>query len=210
VVIATKGGITRPGGRWERDGRPQHLREACERSLAALRVESIDLYQLHAPDPNVPLQESVGELARLRSEGKVQAIGLSNVSLEELRLAERSTEIASVQNRYNPWDRSSEASGLIEYCDRSSITFIPYSPVGGRRRVAYLRDSPALRDIGVRVGATAEELVLAWILGKSESLCPIPGASRVETVDSNVRAVGIQLDEDTTDAIELAFGSLPG
>jgi aryl-alcohol dehydrogenase-like predicted oxidoreductase len=210
VVIATKGGLTRPGGRWERDGRPEHLREACERSLAALRVESLDLYQLHAPDPKVPFGDSVGELARLRAEGKVRAVGLSNVDLEELRAAEEIVEIASVQNRYNPWDRSSEAAGVLAYCDTNGITFLPYSPVGGRWRVGELRGSEALARIGARVGATPEELVLAWILSKSDTLVPIPGASRTASIESSVRAEGLRLDERTLSDLERAFESLSG
>jgi aryl-alcohol dehydrogenase-like predicted oxidoreductase len=209
IVIATKGGLTRPGGAWERDGRPEHLREACERSLAALGVESIDLYQLHAPDPEVPFEESVGELARLKSEGKVRAVGLSNVSLDELERAGGITEIASVQNRFNPWDRSSEADGMIAHCDARGITFIPFSPVGGSRRVKLLRSSRPLRRIGERLGASPEELVLAWVLTRSGTLCPIPGASRVESIESSVRAVELGLDAVTLEEVEAALAKLP-
>jgi aryl-alcohol dehydrogenase-like predicted oxidoreductase len=209
VVIATKGGLTRPGGRWERDARPERLREACERSLAALRTDSIDLYQLHAPDPYVPFEDSMGELARLRQEGKVRAVGLSNVDLGEIRLAQGIVEIASVQNRYNPWDRSSEEAGLLAHCDRGGITFLPFSPVGGRRRVELLRADPELRRIGSEVGATPEELVLAWILSRSPSLVAIPGASRVASVESSARAEGLRLDQATLAEVERAFRTLP-
>lgn len=209
VVIATKGGLTRPGGRWERDGRPEHLRDACERSLAALRVASIDLYQLHAPDPAVPFEESVGELARLREEGKVQAVGLSNVDLDELQAAQEIVEIASVQNRFSPWDRTPEASGLVATCHESGVTFLPYSPVGGSHRVSLLRRSGALRELGSRLGATPEELVLAWILSRSASLCPIPGATRTASIESSVRAAELHLEARQLAEVEAAFGSLP-
>lgn len=209
VLVATKGGMTRPEGRWERNGRPRHLRQACERSLRALGVESIDLYQLHTPDPDVPFEESVGELARLKEEGKVRAVGLSNVSLEQLRTAEPIVEIASVQNRFNPWDRSSEETGLIGYCDENQVTFIPYSPVGGGRRVKLLRESDDLRRIGDRFGASPEEVTIAWVLARSPSLVPIPGASRPESIESSVRAEGIELDPGVVEELEEAFRSLP-
>lgn len=209
VLVATKGGSVRPGGRWERDGRPEHLRAAAEHSLRMLGVDRIDLYQLHAPDPRVPFEESVGALARLHEEGKIRAIGLSNVSLMQLQAAEGLVTVTSVQNRFNPWDRASEASGLVRYCHEHAITFLPYSPVGGGRRVKLLRESAELRGIGARHGATPEELVLAWILGASPSLLPIPGASRTESIESSVRAASITLDDRTRRELEDAFRDLP-
>lgn len=209
VLVATKGGMTRPEGRWERDGRPEHLRTACEQSLRALGVEQIELYQLHAPDPEVPFVDSVGAMARLREEGKVAAVGLSNVSLEQIREAEAIVTITSVQNRFNPWDRSSETEGVIDHCDRSGITFFPYSPVGGGRRVEILRDSEPLRAVADRYDATPEEVVLAWILGKSPTLAVIPGASRPASIESSVSAAGIRLDGETVAELERLFSRLP-
>lgn len=209
VTVATKGGVRRPEGRWERDGRPEHLRRACEHSLKMLGAERIALYQLHAPDAGVPFADSVGALAGLREAGKVAEVGLSNVSLEQLREARGIVPIASVQNRYNPWDRTSETSGLIEFCDAERITFLPYSPVGGGRRVKLLRDDARLRGIGERVGATPEELVLAWVLGASPSVLAIPGASRTESIESSVRAQGLRLDSETRREVEEAFAGLP-
>jgi aryl-alcohol dehydrogenase-like predicted oxidoreductase len=208
VLVATKGGLTRPGGAWENDARPEHLRRACEASLRALGVDRVDLYQLHAPDPRVRFEASVGELARLYEEGLVRAVGLSNVSLMQLRVAEGIVPIASVQNRYNPWDRSSEQTGLIRYCDEHSVTFLPYSPVGGARRVQVLRDSPAVKGIAQRFEATPEEMVIAWILHVSRSLVPIPGASREASIESSVRAADIRLDERTRRELEEAFRTL--
>lgn len=210
VLVATKGGLVRPEGRWERDGRPEQLRRACEHSLRMLDADRIGLYQLHAPDPKVPFADSVGEMARLYDEGKVAAVGLSNVSLMQLQAALAIVPITSVQNRYNPWDRSAELEGLIRYCDQNSITFLPYSPVGGRRRVPLLRESEELRIIGQRHGgASPEELVLAWMLGVSPSLVPIPGAKRVESIESSVRAESLHLDDRTRRELEDAFRALP-
>ncbi|MBA2564641.1 MAG: aldo/keto reductase [Gemmatimonadetes bacterium] len=208
VLVATKGGLTRPGGRWESDARPEHLRRACERSLAALGVDAIDLYQLHAPDPEVPFEDSVGEIARLRDDGKVLAVGLSNVDAGELQVAREIVEIASVQNRYSPFDRSSETEGIVETCDRERITFLPYSPVGGGQGVQRLRRNAALRRIARRHDATPEEVVLAWMLSKSPSLCPIPGASRIESIESSTRALALHLPPEAIPELERAFETL--
>jgi aryl-alcohol dehydrogenase-like predicted oxidoreductase len=210
VLVATKGGIVRPGGRWERNASPEHLRAACEHSLKMLGTDRIGLYQLHAPDPKVRFTDSVSEVARLYEEGKVAAVGLSNVSLMQVQAALAIVPVTSVQNRFNPWDRSSEQTGILQFCDQNSITFLPYSPVGGGRRVALLRESEDIRAIGGRYGgATPEELVLAWILAASPSLVPIPGASRVQSVESSVRAESLRLDERTRRELEECFRALP-
>jgi aryl-alcohol dehydrogenase-like predicted oxidoreductase len=210
VVVATKGGITRPGGEWSQDGSPAHLRRACEHSLRMLRTDRIDLYQFHRPDPRVPFAESIGEMARLYEEGLVAAVGLSNVTLLQLQAALALVPVTSVQNRFNPWDRSAELDGILQFCDQRSITFFPYSPVGGRRRVALLRESAEIREIGARHGgATPEELVLAWILAASPSLVAIPGARRPETIESSVRAESLRLDDRTRRELEEAFRALP-
>ncbi|HEU4880708.1 MAG TPA: aldo/keto reductase [Longimicrobium sp.] len=210
VLVATKGGLIRPEGRWEQDGRPQQLRRACEHSLRMLDTDRISLYQLHAPDPRVPFADSMGEMARLYEEGKVGAVGLSNVSLMQLQAAQAIVPVTSVQNRFNPWDRAAELEGVIRYCDQNSITFLPYSPVGGRRRVPVLRESEDLRAIGERHGgASPEELVLAWMLGVSPSLVPIPGAKRVASIESSVRSAALHLDDRTRRELEEAFRALP-
>ncbi|HST59138.1 MAG TPA: aldo/keto reductase [Longimicrobium sp.] len=210
VTVATKGGLTRPEGRWENDGRPERLRRACEHSLRMLGTERIDLYQLHAPDRRVPFGDSVGEVGRLYEEGLVSAVGLSNVTLLQLQAALAIVPVTSVQNRYNPWDRSAELDGIIRFCDQRSITFLPYSPVGGARRVKLLRESEPLREMGARHGdASPEELVLAWILGASPSLVIIPGASREASIESSVRAESLRLDDRTRRELEEAFRALP-
>ena len=208
VLVATKGGLTRPEGRWETMGSPEHLKAACERSLRALNTERIDLYQFHAPDPAVPFEASITALAELREEGKIAAVGLSNVSLKELQKAASIVPVESVQNLYNPWDRTDEENALLDYCDLNRITYIPYSPVGGGSRVQALRDSLALQEIGRGVGASPEELVLAWMLGQTGTLAPIPGASRVESIESSVTAEGLALEREVLDRVEEAFATL--
>jgi aryl-alcohol dehydrogenase-like predicted oxidoreductase len=163
LVIATKGGQRRPGpGRWEPDGRPEHLRSACEGSLRRLRVETIDLYQLHRPDPRVPFEESVGALVRLRDEGKVHMIGLSNVTLGQLAAARGMTDVASVQNRYNVGDRQSEA--VLNRCSELGIAFLPWAPLSGGQLDA---ESPRVRDLARRKGVGPAQLALAWLLKSS-------------------------------------------
>jgi aryl-alcohol dehydrogenase-like predicted oxidoreductase len=209
VLVATKGGLTRPEGRWESDARPESLREAALRSRDALGVERIALYQLHAPDRNVPFRSSVEALAALRADGVIDAVGLSNVDLGQLRAAEEIVEVTSVQNRYNPWDRSSEASGLLRYCDENQVTFIPYSPLGGARRVKLLQADQLVRRLAAERDATPAELVLAWSLSKSKTLVPIPSARREESIESSVRAARLELGPERISALEKAFDSLP-
>ena len=133
IHVATKGGMRRPNGEWTRDGSPQHLREACEQSLRSLGTDQIFLYQLHAPDPNVPFEHSVEVLAELQQRGKVRHVGLSNVSVDQIRSAQDILEVVSVQNRLNPWFREAVISGVVEYCGDQKITFLAYSPAGGGR-----------------------------------------------------------------------------
>jgi pyridoxine 4-dehydrogenase len=172
LVIATKGGLTRPGAdRWERNAHPAHLRAACEGSLKRLRLSRIDLYQLHAIDPRVPLEDSLGELMRLRAEGKIRHIGVSNVSAAELAHAQRLVNVVSVQNRYNQTDRSSE--DVLKVCERAGIAFIPWFPLG------------AGRDAANAKGA------LAWLLARSPVMLPIPGTSSVAHLEENVAAAAV-------------------
>jgi aryl-alcohol dehydrogenase-like predicted oxidoreductase len=209
VVVATKGGMIRPGGRWGRDGRPEKLRAACEASLRALGVERIDLYQFHAPDRRVPFAESVGALAELRAEGKVAGVGLSNVTAAQVREAREIVPVDSVQNRLGPWDVSARRSPIVELCRDEGITFLAYSPLGGSRRAKMLGTAPGLRKIAGRLGCTPEELVLAWILHRAPNIVPIPGASRVESIESSVRSESIELNEAHMHEIRRAFRGLP-
>lgn len=204
VLVATKGGLTRPAGRWERDGRPAHLRAACERSLRALGVARISLYQLHAPDPDVPFEESVGALAELRREGKIRWVGLSNVSVAQIRAAEAIVPIASVQNRLNPFFRESLAEGVVRYCEQRGIGFLAYSPTGGGRLNLKLPEHPVLRPMAARLGVTAHALTLAWVLARSPAVTAIPSARRLGHALDSIAAGSLELSAEDLAAIDEA------
>lgn len=193
VVVATKGGLVRPEGRWERNGRPEHLRFACERSLQALGTERIDLYQLHAPDPDVPFEDSVGALADLQREGKIEHVGLSNVSVAQLVQARSIVDVVSVQNKLNLFDRQALKDGVVRHCEEEDLAFLPFSPVGGGNGRVRTRDSTVVNDLARAHEATPFEVALAWLLAKSPVMIPIPGASKVESILSSVRAADLVL-----------------
>jgi aryl-alcohol dehydrogenase-like predicted oxidoreductase len=203
LVVATKGGYLRDGpDQWRPDGRPEHLRAACEGSLRRLGVEQIDLYQFHVPDPAVPFVESVGALVALRDEGKIARIGLSNVDVDQVRSAVALTPIASVQNRYNLGARQSDP--VIELADELGYAFIPWAPVGGRRA----GEGDALAAVAERHGASPVQVAIAWQLARSPQVLPIPGTGSVDHLEENVAAAAISLSED--DVAELAAASAPG
>jgi aryl-alcohol dehydrogenase-like predicted oxidoreductase len=189
LVIATKGGLERTGpGQWPRNGRPEHLKEACEGSLRRLRVERIDLYQLHSPDENVPYEDSVGALKELQDEGKIRHVGVSNVSVDELEQARGIVDVVTVQNRYNLADRSSE--DVLDVCEEAGIGFIPWFPLA----VGSLADEGGpLDELAGRHGATAGQVALAWLLARSPVMLPIPGTSSVEHLEENVAAAQLEL-----------------
>ncbi len=198
LVIATKGGLVRPGpGRWDADGRPEHLREALEGSLSRLRVERIDLYQLHRPDPKVPLEESVGALAELKDQGKIRHLGISNVTEDQLQRAEKITPIVSVQNRYNVVDRTSES--MVDLCEQEELAFLPWAPIQEADEVDVI--THAARNHGY----TPRQIVLAWLLARSPQILPIPGSGSPEHVEANIAAASIKLDQDEVAAITDAF-----
>ena len=190
LVIATKGGLTRPGpGRWEPDGRPEHLREACEGSLRRLKVDRIDLYQLHRIDPRVPPEEQVGTLAELREEGKIRHVGLSEVGVEEIEQSREIVPIASVQNRYNLTSRGSE--DVLHFCEREGMGFIPWFPLATGNLA---RPGGLLDEIAARYNATPGQIALAWLLWRSPVMLPIPGTSSVKHLEENVAATSLELD----------------
>lgn len=192
LVIATKGGLVRPRAEaWNRDARPEHLRKACESSLIRLRREHIDLYQLHAPDPKVPLEDSVGELVRLKSEGKIRHIGLSNVDLGELERCERLTPVVSVQNRYNLEDRGSD--DVLAYCESKAIAFLPWAPLGSGRHARPSGPVRALARVADRHGITAGQAALAWLLARATVMLPIPGTGAMDHLEQNVAAAAVRL-----------------
>ncbi|MFI5210275.1 MAG: aldo/keto reductase [Gemmatimonadales bacterium] len=180
VLVATKGGLTRPGGGWERDGRPASLKRACEQSLKALAVERIALYQLHAPDPAVPLEESIGALGDLQREGKLERIGLSNVSVDQITRAARVAPITTVQNRLNPWFREALTTGVVAHCGAQGIGFLAYSPTGGGRLTRKIPDHPAARAVATRRGISPHQAVIAWVLAQGPTVIAIPSSRKVE------------------------------
>jgi pyridoxine 4-dehydrogenase len=199
LVIATKGGLVRPGPDvWNRDARPQHLRQACEGSLKRLKLERIELYQLHAPDPRVPYEASVGELVKLRDEGKIRHIGLSNVSVDQIRLAQKLTPVVSVQNRYNLADRGSDS--VLEYCQEQGIAFIPWAPLGSSRLAAGNGTHKSVDGVAARHKTTPGQVVIAWLLARSPVMLPIPGTASVAHLEENVAAGSLRLTpEDLSD-----------
>jgi aryl-alcohol dehydrogenase-like predicted oxidoreductase len=202
LVIATKGGLVRPGpSQWVPNGTPAHLREACEQSLKRLGLERIDVYQLHHIDPNVPLEESLGELARLQKEGKIRHIGVSNFKVDELIRARKIVTVVSVQNRYNVADRSSE--DVLEYCTRERIAFIPWAPLarGESEALADKAHAEAFTAVATARGIDAFQLALSWLLARSPVMLPIPGTSSIAHLDENVAAAGIRLSSKELAAI---------
>ena len=198
LVIATKGGLTRSGpGQWHRNGRPAHLRKVCEDSLRRLRVGRIDIYQLHAVDPSVPMEESLGELVKLRSEGKIRDIGLSNVSVDQLQRARKLVPIVSVQNRYNLADRASE--DVLEVCEHDGLGFLPWYPVGAGDLA---RPGGPLDRAAKAHGVTQAQVALAWLLLHSPVTLPIPGTSSTAHLEENVAAAELTLDDAEMIALE--------
>ena len=193
LVIASKGGFTRPGpGSWAVDCRPEHLRRVCGESLKRLRLERIELYQLHTVDHRVPIEESIGALVDLQREGEIRHIGVSNVSAAELARARAVAEIVSVQNPYNLRDRSSD--GLIDICAEAGIVFIPYYPLA-KGRLAGEPGSP-LDRIAERHDATPRQIALAWLLQRSPAMLPIPGTSSIAHLEENLAAASIRLSAE--------------
>jgi pyridoxine 4-dehydrogenase len=194
LVIATKGGLIRPGpNRWEANGRPEHLRAACEGSLRRLRLEQIPLYQLHRPDPAVPLAESVGAITELKNEGKIRHVGLSNVTEDQFRDAERIVPIVSIQNRFNVADRQSES--IIDLCEQEDMVFLPWAPVQQTDRKV------AVAVAARRHGVTEHQVVLAWMLAISPTILPIPGTGSPAHAEENIGAAGVELSPDEIAAI---------
>jgi pyridoxine 4-dehydrogenase len=197
LVIATKGGQTHVDGQVTANGTPRYLREACERSLARLRVDTIDLYQLHMPDPDVPVEESVGALDELRREGKVRHIGVSNVFGDQLEAALRTARVVSVQNRFSLMHPA--GTHEIEVCERERMAFMPWWPLGGGELT---RAGGALAEVAAAHGATPGQVTLAWLLQRSPAMLPIPGTGSVEHLEENIAAAGTRLTPEEVAALE--------
>lgn len=204
LVIATKGGLRHErAGEWIRDGRPDNLRSSCEASLRRLRLDRIDLYQLHSVDPSVPLEDQVGTLVELQQEGKIRHIGLSNVDPRQLAQARRIATIVSVQNRYNLVDRHSES--VLEACEQDGIAFLPWFPLGFGDLT---RGGGRLADIAASKGATQAQIALAWLLSRSPVMIPIPGTSSLEHLEEDVAAAKIELTQAERDELDRAASAV--
>jgi aryl-alcohol dehydrogenase-like predicted oxidoreductase len=202
VIIATKGGHTRNGEAWELDGRPEHLREACEASLRALETDRIDLYQYHRPDPDVPYEESIGAIKELQDEGKVRWVGISNANVEQIELACSIVDVEAVQNQLSLEYRSPIGKGEVALCEQRGIAFLPWSPLGGIRNASEAAAShDPVRAAADAHGVSPQQVALAWLLSLSDAVIPIPGASRPESIEDSVRAVDLELTDDELAAI---------
>ena len=192
VLVATKGGHTRPGGAWELDGRPEYIKTACERSLKALETDRIDLYQYHRPDPDVPYEETIGAFKELQDEGKVRWIGISNANVEQIELTRSMVDLVSVQNQLSLEYTDPIGKGEVELCDEHGIAFIPWSPMKGVSRAGAVADER---------GVSPHQVALAWLLSLSPVVVPIPGASRPESILDSVKAVELELTPEELERI---------
>lgn len=205
VVVATKGGLMRPKGIWAYNGNPAHLRNAIQRSFEALGGnEPIDLWQYHAPDPDYTLEESLTPAKEAVEQGLIQFIGVSNVSVEQIQRARQVVEIVSVQNQYNPWHRQPEWDGVLEYCEQEGLTFFPWSPLGGSRRVKQLQEIQAIAHLAQEKGVSVYCIVLAWLRAKSHCIIPIPGASKPESILDSLQALEVSLSIEEIRQIDQA------
>ncbi len=205
IIVATKGGLERPQGAWTVNCSPKHIKIACEKSLKALNTDMIDLYQLHSSDSNVPYSESIAALRDLQQAGKIRHIGISNVTLEEIKEAQKIIEVVSVQNRFNAFDLRSFHQGIIDYCERENITFIPWSPVGGGQEKHLIATHPLLNEIGRNHQASPFQVALAWLLACSPIMLPIPGASKIESAESSAKAMSLHLSDAEISRLNKAF-----
>jgi aryl-alcohol dehydrogenase-like predicted oxidoreductase len=206
VLIATKGGHTRNGRAWELDGRPEHIRAACEASLRALGTDRIDLYQFHRPDPEVPYAESVGAFKELQDEGKIRWVGISNASVEQIEEALGIVDVVAVQNQLALDFTGPIERGEVAFCDERGIAFLPWSPLGGIGRADGTARNAAVTDAAEAHGVSPQQVVLAWLLGLSKTMIPIPGSSRPETIQDSARAAELELGDDERQAISAAVG----
>ncbi|WP_448564589.1 aldo/keto reductase [Trichothermofontia sp.] len=194
VVVATKGGLMRPMGAWTCNGNPDYLRQTIHESFLALGGDRpIPLWQYHAPDPAYPLAVSLAAVQAAVAAGEIQTVGISNVSVAQIQEAQAIVNLVSVQNQYNPWHRKPETDGVLAYCEQAGLTFFPWSPLGGSRRVQELATLPAIGQLAANKGVSVYCLVLAWLRAKSPCVVPIPGASKPSSIEDSVQAAQLTL-----------------
>ena len=196
VTVTTKVGATRPAGQWGRNGHPEWIKKACEASLSRLGTDSIFLYQLHGIDEKVPFEDTLGALANLKFEGKVQHLGLSNIDAEQLALAQSITRIETVQNACNPWRQEDVRSGLIKECERTGVSYLPFYPVGGKEQHQALSSQSILLPIAKKHNTSTYCVLLSWLLHTGQNIIPIPGASRASSILDSAKAVRFKLDDE--------------
>ena len=203
VVVATKGGLMRPQGSWTGNGNPEHLRKTIRESFEALGGNKpIDVWQYHSPDPDYTIESALKPALEAVKEGLIRFVGVSNFSVEQIKQAQDFVEIVSVQNQYSPWYRQPEKDGVLKYCEQQQLTFLPWSPFGGSRRHSDLQDIKAIAQLAQEKGVSVYSIVLAWLRSKSPSVLPIPGASKVSSIEDSVRAVGVKLSDDEVQRID--------
>lgn len=205
VVVATKGGLMRPHGNWVRNGNPKHLRQTIRESFQALGGDKpIDVWQYHAPDPKYTIEESLAPVKEAVAAGLIRFVGVSNFSVEQIQRARDVVDIVSVQNQYSPWEQQPENDGVLKYCEQEGLTFLPWSPFGGSRRHRNLQDIPAIAQLAQEKGVSLYCIVLAWLRSKSPAILPIPGASKVSSIEDSVSAIHVQLSEAEVQKIDRA------
>lgn len=205
VTVATKGGLMRPQGTWTRNGNPHHLRKTIRESFEALGGNApIDLWQYHAPDPSYTIEAALAPAKEAVEAGIIRFVGVSNFSVEQIKRARDTVEIASVQNQYNPWHRQPESDGVLEYCEAEKLTFFPWSPLGGSRRAKSLQDMPAIVKLAAEKNVSVYCIVLAWLMAKSPCIVPIPAATKVSSIEDSVRAIDVKLTEAELEQISVS------
>jgi aryl-alcohol dehydrogenase-like predicted oxidoreductase len=208
VIVATKGGLMRPQGAWTRNGNPDHLRQTIRESFAALGGnQPIDLWQYHSPDPDYSIAASLTPAREAVEAGLIRYVGVSNFSVEQIQKARDVVEIVSVQNQYSPWHRQPERDGVLAYCEQEGLTFLPWSPLGGSRRVKSLPEIQPIAQLAEEKNVSVYCLVLAWLRTKSACVVPIPGASKVESIADSVKAAAVHLSAIEVEQIDRATAS---
>lgn len=203
VIVATKGGLMRSNGDWTRNGNPDHLRETIKVSFESLGGNKpIYIWQYHAPDPKYTIAESLTPAKEAVQAGLIRFVGVSNFSVEQIKQARDVVDIVSVQNQYNPWSRQPEFDGVLEYCEQEKLTFLPWSPLGGSRRVNRLQDIPVISKLAQEKGASVYSIVLAWLRAKSPVIVPIPGASKINSIEDSVRSLEVKLSDQEVSKID--------
>jgi pyridoxine 4-dehydrogenase len=208
VVVATKGGLMRPKGAWTRNGNPEHLRQTIRLSFEALGGEKpIDLWQYHAPDPQYKIEESLAPAKEAVEAGMIRFVGVSNFSVEQIQRARDVVNIVSVQNQYNPWYRQPEVDGVLEYCEQENLTFLPWSPFGGSRRHGDIKYIPVFTELAKEKNVSAYSIVLAWLRAKSPCILPIPGASKISSIEDSLKAANVRLSVTEVTKIDRELAS---